>query len=241
MFNRIDIPQTDRKLKLLDREDGHWYENEFGKIIPSITTLRGIVKPKDWHKYWIYSLMKKYGINKKDAETKADLISASSMDVGTTMHQLLEEYCNINHLGLYSKHFEKSPYDLFHAVKPVLDESVTDIFATEYPMYSNNLEVAGTVDMVCMFDGEKSIVDYKNSRSYKSLRDMINHGYCEQVCAYGEMWNETFNDDIKQGVIIVASWDDRCRVFKVNLEEYLKPLYNTLMKYEEIEYLNNIN
>lgn len=236
MFNIIDIPQTDRKLELLDRDDGHWYKDESGKVIPSITTLMSIVKPKEWYKFWIASLMRKHDINHEEALLKAEQIGKSSMNVGSAMHKLLEEYISNEELTKFNDEFEKPPLDLFNTVKVILDESVKNVHATEYPMYSKELGVAGTVDMVCEFDGELSIVDYKNSRSYKTMRDMISHGYCEQVCAYGNMWNETFNTDIKQGVIIVASWDDRCRVFKINLQEYLNPLLNTLIQYEEMLY-----
>lgn len=242
MFNRIDIPHIDRKLTLLDRDDGHWYKNEFDEIIPSVTTVRNLVTPKDWHKYWVYSLMKKYEISKEDATIKADLISSSSMEVGTAMHQLLEDYCNDpNYITVYTKTFEKEPYELYAAVKPVLDKSVTNVYATEYKMYSKKLGLAGTVDMICDFDGVKSVVDYKNSRSYKSLGDVVKHGYCDQLCAYGTMWNETFDDDIKQGIIIVASWDDRARVFKVDLEQYMNPLLNTINKYNEMLWSGEIN
>ena len=52
-------------------------------------------------------------------------------------------------------------------LKPLIDKHVTKVFATECPLYSDHLKLAGTCDAIVEWDGVPTIVDWKTSRRPK--------------------------------------------------------------------------
>lgn len=222
MFNhvKLDIPERPF-VKMLDRNDGHYYETNDGKIYPSITTVLSI-NTKEGIDIW----------RSKVGRKEADRISKSSMEVGTKMHELIENYLSNKQLSMFDDSaYEKSPLELFEVVKPMLDEKIDNIHAIETKLYSDELELAGTVDCIAEFDGVLSIIDFKNSRKPKTPSRVKN--YYQQGAAYSTMWKECMNMDIEQVVIIVASWDNKVRAFTANVNDHKSALWNTLLKYEQ--------
>ncbi len=221
-------------VKQLDRDDGHYYQAEDGSIYPSITTIKNLTDPKEWFPFWIKKIMRDNDMNEDEARIEAKRIGRASMDVGTALHQLAQDYKeNKKELTKYDKKdFEIDPNELFIPLKSWLDEHVNNIYATESKMFSTELQLAGTVDWVAEVDGVLTIGDYKNSRKPKVPSEIIRNKYYEQICAYGKMFEECYGIKIKQGVIVVVSWDGKVRPFKVNLSDYESGLWDMIIKYE---------
>ena len=64
----------------------------------------------------------------------------------------------------------------FHVenLKPLIDKHVTKVFATECPLYSDHLQLAGTCDAIVEWDGVPTIVDWKTSRRPKKKANISN-------------------------------------------------------------------
>jgi len=224
-------------VKQLDRDDGHYYQTEDGTIYPSITTIKNLTDPKDWFPFWIKKIMREKDMDEEEAKIEAKRIGQSSMDVGTALHQLAEDYTNNNALTIYNrKDFEKDPNELFIPLKKWLDEHVDNIYATESKIFNKKLQLAGTVDWVAELDGVLTIGDYKNSRKPKLPNEIIRSKHYEQICSYGQMFHECYGIKVEQGVIVVVSWDGKVRPFKVNLEDYKSSLLDMIIKYESEVY-----
>jgi len=233
-FKHIDKLKKERPfVKQLDREDGHYYEDDKGNIYPSITTIKNLTDPKDWYPHWINKIKRDHNVGGIEANKIAQKISQSSMDVGTALHQLAENYLN-NNITIVSdpENFEKDPNLLFVPLRQWLDEHVDNIYATESKMFSKELQLAGTVDFVAVVDGVLSICDFKNSRKPKMPSEIKRNKYYEQICAYGKMFEECYGIKVEQGVIIVISWDGKVRPFTVKLEDYDSNLLDMIIKYE---------
>lgn len=223
MFTHIKHEITRPFVKMLDTENGHYYETENGKIYPSITT--------------IIHAFPNPGIERWKATTPNwKEIGDNSMAVGTKLHELAENYLNNTTSSPYMDNsFEKNPTELFEILKPHLDEHINNIHATETKLYSDVLELAGTVDLVAEYDGELSIIDFKNSRKPKTPSYMKQSKYYEQCAAYSQMWKQCTGTDVKQVVILVVSWDNKVRPFKVNVDEYMSSLWDMIIKFEYIK------
>ena len=70
----------------------------------------------------------------------------------------------------------------------MIDKHVTKVFATECPLYSDHLKLAGTCDCIAEWDGVPTILDWKTSRRPKKKTDIPN--YFMQLAAYAVMWEE---------------------------------------------------
>ena len=92
--------------------------------------------------------------------------------------------------------------ELFLQLKPHLDKSVGKIYSIEQPLYSDELQVAGRVDLIAEWDGKISIVDYKTSGKFKDESDIAN--YFMQCTAYAIMFEERTGVPIEQIVIAMA-------------------------------------
>jgi ATP-dependent exoDNAse (exonuclease V) beta subunit len=210
-----------REPVLLDREDGHWYETKFDKVYPSISTILSDTAPEH----------KKNGLkNWKENEPAHEYITKQAQNIGTQSHKIIEDYLS-NNLAL--EEFDLLPIAHFHNLKPFL-ENISNVTSIEQKMYSDNLKVAGTSDLIAEYNGELSIIDYKTKR--KPQIDNYMYEYYLQTTCYAQMFEEVTGRKINQIVILVSSEKNTRQEFIKTCDEYVLPMNERIEKY----YLNNL-
>jgi genome maintenance exonuclease 1 len=110
---------------------------------------------------------------------------------------------------------------MFNQIKKVLDEHVDDIIGCELTLVSDDLKVAGSCDLIALYDGKLSIIDYKTSSKNK-MKEWI-ESYFLQTVLYSYMLWEMTGMMAKQCVIIIAVEEEpEAQVFIVKPREYLE-------------------
>lgn len=222
-------------------ETGHYYITNDKKRYPSITTVLKLLDTKEWYPHWVASVARKEGINEAEAEIRCKEIGESSMEVGTYLHSLAEDYIDNQPLRKQEGDFEIPILDLFNPLELHLDEHVNIIQGVEAQIYSDELQLAGTADLIAEYDKVPSIIDYKNSRKPKSKSECNKKDYFIQLCAYGKMWEFCTGQKIEQGVVIVISWDGKVRSHIIKLADYEDALMIKLVLVEQQQALNTMN
>ena len=97
--------------------------------------------------------------------------------------------------------FNKITYDKINNLKPIIDKYVTKVFATECPLYSDHLKLAGTCDCIAEWHGVPTVIDFKTSRRPKKKVDIP--AYFCQLAAYAVMWEERSGMAITNLVVIM--------------------------------------
>jgi hypothetical protein len=242
MFTHINHNITRPFAKEEHMADGHYYRTNEGKLYPSITTILKLLDPKDWYPMWVSSISKKMNISIDEAEKECKKIGDNSMAVGTQLHKYAEQYLNNKNPDIVSPEgFEIDPYSLFTmSLKKWLDDNISEVHGTEFKLYSDELGLAGTVDLVARLKtGEMAIIDFKNSRNQKTPGKIKEAHYYEQMCAYSKMWEFCTGEKIETGIVVVVSWDGKTRPFKCKLSDYESDLWNWIIKYKEWKALNS--
>ena len=173
MFNHIyyDIPKLERKTSA---DGSRVYETPSGRAYPSVTTVTGLHNKQailDWRK--------------RVGAEEANRISTTAAKRGTRIHTLCESYLN-------NEPVEPNLFDTetFKAIKPYLN-NIQDVHCLETPLYSDHLEVAGTVDCIAKYNGKMSVIDFKTSTRKKSRDDI--HNYFMQCSAYAVAYRKSNN------------------------------------------------
>lgn len=221
-------------------DEGHYYRTHEGKLYPSITTVFKTLDTKEWYPFWVASISRKENITEAQAEDRCKEIGNESLDVGNILHKYAELHLNNKTMTNINT---DSPFavDLNILFKPLYEHTsvhVDNIYGVEKELYSDEMELAGTADCIAEYDGVLSVIDFKNSRKPKTKSECKKKNYFEQICAYGKMWEFCTGQKIKQGVILVVSWDGKLKPFKVNLEDHEEDLWKILVKYEQHKALN---
>jgi genome maintenance exonuclease 1 len=193
MFNHVQLEFP--KLKRITADNGsRVYETPSGKAYPSVTTVTGLLK-----KQAIIEWRKRVG------EEEANKISSKAAGRGTRIHSLCEQY-------LLNKEIVPNMFDveMWQNMKPVL-HSIDNIYALEQPLYSDHLEVAGTVDCIGEYAGKMSVIDFKTSRRIKHRDDI--HDYFMQCAAYAVAFEEMTKIPVPQLVVLIAVDDEKPLVF----------------------------
>lgn len=215
------------KLEQINAATGRTYRVPTGKEYPSITTVLSRI-PNDGIQKWV----------ERVGEEEAERIKTESADIGTAFHDLCEQYL-LNNLSEYSdierrikltslNNSEELIEDLFFQVKPILDDFGT-VHATELPMWSDYLRLAGTTDCIADYKGNLAIVDFKNARKPKRKEWIKN--YFLQGSAYAQMLYERYGIVAKKIVVIVAVWKGEPQVFEENVLDHYDDLINVMKKY----------
>ena len=186
----------------VDSPEGRKYQTPSGKSYPSVTSVVGI-----HGKEAIFEWRKRVG------EEEANRVSARAARRGTAIHSLCEDY-------LLNKEVKPGLFDLetFGSIKPLLDR-INNIHCLETQLYSDYLQVAGTVDCIAEFDGKVSVIDFKTSKRLKSREDI--HGYFMQTAAYSVMFEELTNIPVSRLVIIMAVDDENPLLFIEKRDDWI--------------------
>jgi CRISPR/Cas system-associated exonuclease Cas4 (RecB family) len=191
-----------------------FYETPEGKFYPSITTVLGGTMPAEKQlalKNWQTSL----GMDVAQKKTK------DAADHGTAVHLLTERYLKKEPLQQAGENIKFEDMAAFNALKLKL-KKIEEIWGQEVALYSDILGVAGRTDLIGVYKGKPSIIDFKTSGRIKSEKDI--EDYRLQLCAYAIMHNEMFNTDIQDGVILMTSAGGFPQEFNVDLSQYVEKL-----------------
>jgi len=186
-----DFPKLQRETAL---NGSRVYKTPTGKTYPSVTTVTGLHSAKgiaEWRR--------------RVGEEEANRISGKASARGTRIHQYCEDY-------LRGNIFEADMFDLemFNSIKFWLND-IDNIHALEDPLYSDFLQVAGTVDCIADFQGKLSVIDFKTASKPKDRDDI--HNYFMQTAAYAVAFEERTGIPIGRLVIIMAVENDDPRLF----------------------------
>ena len=189
------------------------YETPSGRAYPSVTTVTGL-----HNKQSIINWRKRVG------EEEANRISSRASARGTRIHQLCEDYLRGNDV-------EPDIFDaeMFGSIKEWLGD-IDNIHALEDPLYSDHLEVAGTVDCIAEFQGKLSIIDFKTSSKAKDRDDI--HNYFMQTAAYAVAFEERTEIPIGRLVIIMAVDSDDPRLFIEKRDNWIGGFQKLRLEYK---------
>jgi genome maintenance exonuclease 1 len=189
------------------------YETPSGRAYPSVTTVTGL-----HNKQSIINWRKRVG------EEEANRISSRASARGTRIHQLCEDY-------LRGSNVEPDIFDaeMFGSIKEWLGD-IDNIHALEDPLYSDHLEVAGTVDCIAEFQGKLSIIDFKTSSRAKDRDDI--HNYFMQTAAYAVAFEERTGIPVGRLVIIMAVDSDDPRLFIENRDNWIGGFKKLRLEYK---------
>lgn len=176
---------------------------------PSVTTVLDATADKSYLETWKTNV----------GEDKANKIAAQARNRGTALHNMCERY--VTNLEVDFRAAQPAHLACFLQVKKALDEHADNIRFVEGCLYSNLLKVAGRCDLICEWDGEIAIVDYKTSGKLKR-KEWITDYLC-QASTYAYMFWERTGIMVKKIVILVCVEDNPIpQVFEENPANYIR-------------------
>jgi genome maintenance exonuclease 1 len=102
----------------------------------------------------------------------------------------------------------------------------------EGSMYSNDLEMAGRVDLIAEFAGKVSVIDFKTSTKRKTPSKI--KGYYMQETAYAKMFEEMYGVPINRIVTIIAVEETgQSQMFVDEPKKWIEPLKELRAQYRE--------
>jgi len=178
--------------------------------LPSVTTILSKTQPKekrDSLAQW----------RERVGNLEATRIMDQAAARGTAMHTLLEHYllgekhADLTDIGQQATMMAEKVID--EGIKGHLDE----VWGSEVTVWYPDL-FAGATDVVGVYDGKESIVDFKQTNKPKK-REWIDD-YFLQLAAYAMAHNFTYQTEIIQGVVLMCSKDGYFQKFEVSEEEF---------------------
>ena len=195
--------------------DARLYLTPDGEALPSVTTILSKTKDKSFLKKW----------RAKVGEEEAEKIIRDSAKIGTALHLYIERFVN----GDKYKDLTEVGVQAEKMAQRIIDEAfgdITEIWGSEVHLY-NPGKYAGTTDMVGVYKGRPTIIDFKQSNRPKK-REWV-QDYLMQLAAYAAAHNAMFDTEIEQGVVLMCSRDLTFQRFELDGEKFVRAT-NAFMK-----------
>lgn len=191
--------------------------------LPSVTTILSATQPKEKRESlerWKQSV----------GEEQATRIKDQAATRGTAMHNILEGYIlGQGHLDL-TEVGQNAHTMAQQIINNGLKDSLHEIWGSEVTVYYPGL-YAGATDVVGVYEGYQSIVDFKQTNKPKR-REWITD-YFLQLAAYAMAHNHVYGTQITQGCILMCSKDNYFQRFIVNGDEFKKYKHEWLRRVDE--------
>ena len=177
-----------------------YYITPTGEKYPSVTSVTGLLNRdgiKNGEKELVRKLQTRYQLNLARH--------------GTSAHQLFEDYIKNDNFEEKFKSAMPTTQQAFISLEKELNQIGT-VHALESPLYSHKLQLAGRVDCIAEYFGDKiSIIDFKTSRKPKERKWIQN--YFIQETAYAKMFEELTGKEVHSLITMIAVSDGSSQLF----------------------------
>jgi genome maintenance exonuclease 1 len=181
----------------------HYTDGTFDPV-PSVTTILSTMSKSNGLTEWISRV----------GEETATTIKNESAKVGEVMHQNIENFLHDNLSSVTGNLLEKI---LSRLIISDLKVNLNETWGIECNLYYPDL-YAGTADLIGVYKGKPTVIDFKNSRSDKK-EEWID-SYFMQAAAYSIAHNYLFGTNIESCVILMATWNGSLKVFEKTNEDF---------------------
>jgi hypothetical protein len=208
-YNRI--LEISEDAKQITMPDSRYYRRN-GEYYPSITYVLGSYPKGKFFEDWL----KKVGYASEHIVRKA-------ANQGTETHEMIEEFLNGEELNFLSPsgnpQYDPLVWQMFLRFVDFWEEYNPKLIETEVHLFSDEIKVAGTCDMVCEIeiDGKTElwIIDFKTSNHLQTTYDLQTaiYGKCYEECygkkadRYGVLWLKSSKRGPKEGKIQGKNWE----------------------------------
>jgi len=188
-YNRIlEISDDHKQITLPDSR----YYRRHGEYYPSVTyILQSYPKGKHYDEW-----LKKVGFS-------ANWIVKKAGEEGTAVHLLIEKYFEGNEINyLNEKGYPKMDplvWQMFLRFVDFWEINKPTLIETEVHLFSDELKIAGTCDLICEINKKLWVIDFKTSNNLQTTHDL-------QSAAYAQMYKECFGKTAdKVGILWLKS------------------------------------
>ena len=167
--------------------------------------------------------------------TAADRVRDIAALRGTAMHTFLEAYVQ----GTGHKDLTRVGQEAEPMAKQIIDRGLidlTEIWGSEVTLYYPML-YAGATDLVGIYNGRESIIDFKQSNKPKR-REWVSD-YFVQLGAYAMAHNYVYQTKIQSGIILMCTKDNLFQKFEVFDQEFVKYQHEFLKRVDQ--YYKNVS
>ena len=172
-----------------------------GNSVASVTTILDKTKDKTSLIEW----------RKRVGETKANEIATEAASIGTRMHKFLEDYVETgNWPSAGSNPYSQQANKMATTIKDKALSKIDEIWGSEVQLYHPKI-YAGTTDLVGVFNGAESIMDFKQTN--KPKKEEWVDDYKLQLTAYALAHNEIYGTNIQEGHVFMCSRDGQYQQF----------------------------
>ena len=160
---------------------------------------------------------------KRVGEKEAQEIVEDAAGRGTHFHLLCEKYVTGEELIIPD--LDPRHGVMFNRAKPHINK-FSEIYASEYALYSDKVQAAGTVDIVGSLNGLLTVGDFKSARyagKHAEWGKKKVFKYLIQCGGYGIMWYERYGQMPQQAcIIMVSEYDLTCRFIVEPIKPFMK-------------------
>ena len=209
-------------LKRIDSPQGRRYLVEAtGVSLASVTTVLSFISAPGIAKW-----------RARVGEEAANKKSRHATTRGTRLHSLVEAFLQNEDYESCKEYKVPLVNLMFKGAKSKLSEHINNIYQQETQMFSERLGLAGTVDLICEFDGVLSVVDFKTSEKVKPAKYLENY-FC-QLSEYWAMFSEHTGVVPKQLVVFLVTESGEVQIEKrTNIMYYLTKLRDYVNQFNE--------
>jgi len=166
----------------------------------------------------------------KVGENKAEHIKNEAANRGTIMHRIIEGYITGEGHADLSDMGQAAGIMAQTIFKEGLKGSMEEVWGSEITLYYPGL-YAGATDLVGIYEGRESIIDFKQSNKIKK-REWI-EDYFTQLAAYAMAHNYVYNTKIQSGVILMCTKDNYFQKFVVKDKEFQQYMWKWVSKVDQ--------
>jgi hypothetical protein len=180
----VEHNEGDKQINVLDQR---FYSRD-GKYYPSVTSILNYFPKNQFFHSWL-----------KDVGHNSDIIASKAANEGTQVHNAIEDFLHGKEITWIDEWGNtKYNLDVWRMIIRFADFWNThkpELVTTEYHLFSDEHQYAGTADIIVRFQDKLQLWDIKTSNS-------LHTSYNMQLSAYAKAWNETHNEKIEETQII---------------------------------------